>query len=232
METFSILASFSILEGMTGSTHLVTALLIIFSAGVLSGLSPCSIPTITLVIGYVSSKKSEKKSHGFIIALFFVLGISVTLTILGIFAGSIGSFLVKSKIFLYGVAVLLIVVGLWMLKVFDFGNNALMNKVHVKKGSGVIGAFLLGLPFGIAASPCTMPVTLAVLAFAAAKGSMVYGMIFMFVFAMGRSIPILVAGTFTGFIKKADKLSKYENIFEKAGGVILVLIGFYFLFTI
>jgi cytochrome c biogenesis protein CcdA len=113
-----------------------------------------------------------------------------------------------------------------MLKLFNIGKGSLMEKMHVKKQSGILGAFLLGLPFGIAASPCTMPVTIAVLAFAAAKGSMIYGMLFMFIFALGRSIPIIIAGTFTGFLKKAKFLNKYEKVFEIIGDVLLVLIGF------
>jgi cytochrome c-type biogenesis protein len=199
---------------------------VIFLTGFLSGLSPCSLPTVALVVGYVSGKKNEKKSHGFIISLFFTLGIAITLTILGLFAGSLGNLLIKSKVLTYIIAAVLIFIGLWMLKLFNIGKGSLMEKMHVKKQSGVLGAFLLGLPFGIAASPCTMPVTIAVLAFAAAKGSIIYGMLFMFIFAIGRSIPIIIAGTFTGFLKKAKFLNKYEKVFEIIGDVLLVLIGF------
>ena len=66
------------------------------------------------------------------------------------------------------------------------------------RNGSVISAFLLGFPFGLAASPCTTPVTVTVLAFAAAKGSAPAGFLMLFLFAMGRSLPLLAAGTFTG----------------------------------
>ncbi len=205
----------------------------IFITGLLSGLSPCSLPTVTLIVAFVSGKKNNTKLQGFIISLGFILGIASTLTLLGMFAGSVGNLMGRSEIFIYSLSSILIFIGLWMLKVIKWGGGSNpMARMNVKKGSGVFGAFILGLPFGIVASPCTMPVTLAVLGFAAAKGSIIYGMLFMFIFAIGRSLPVLIAGTFTGFLKRATFFIKYEKVFEKVGGVLLLIIGFFLIITV
>jgi len=40
---------------------------------------------------------------------------------------------------------------------------------------GVVGAFLLGLFFGVVSSPCTTPVLVVLLTMVAAKGQVLYG---------------------------------------------------------
>ena len=174
-------------------------------------------------------KKTGTKK-GFIISLVFVLGIAFTLSILGFFAGTVGSLLANIKFINYIIGFILLIMGLWLLKVLDFsGFNGYLNYTP-NKGSGVIGAFLLGIPFGIAASPCTMPITVSILTYSASKGSSLYGMILMFTYATGRSIPLLIVGTFTGLIKNVKKLSKYQEWIEKIGGVILILLAFYYIY--
>ncbi len=216
------------MTGLDLDANLLTTLAIIFSTGFLGGLSPCTLPTIVLVVGYVSGYRENSRMKGFILSLFFVLGIAFTLSILGAFAGAIGKILQNTKLLNYLVAAILGVMGLWMLKIFDFNTGFDMKRLSPKSGSGAIGAFILGIPFGIAASPCTLPITASVLAYSAAKGSAVYGMTLMFTYAIGRSIPILLVGTFTGLLKNVKQLEKYQHKIETIGGIILVLLAFYF----
>ncbi|WP_159431798.1 cytochrome c biogenesis CcdA family protein [Desulforamulus putei] len=79
--------------------------------------------------------------------------------------------------------------------------------------------FLLGIPFAIIASPCTTPITATVLAYAAAKGSMWYGFSLLFTYAMGRSIPLLAAGTCTSVLKNASKFDGFSRVIQKISGV-------------
>lgn len=117
-----------------------------------------------------------------------------------------------------------------MLDLIRFNGSDLMAKMGVRQQSGAAGAFLLGMPFGIAASPCTLPITIAVLIFLAAKGSLILGAVLMFIYAMGRSIPILLAGTCTGFLKGIKKFDKMQVVLEKIGGLAMIAIGVYFIF--
>jgi cytochrome c-type biogenesis protein len=215
-------------------------LAVIFSLGFVSGLSPCGLPTVALVVGYVSKNGASGKSNGFFLSLYFVLGIALVLTILGGLSGYLGGLLSQSKtvfakgsiglkIFLALASVIFILLGLWMLKIINFNGINFMSRMQVEKGSGGWGAFLLGLPFGIAASPCTLPVTIAVLLYLAAKGDAIAGMFFMFVFTIGRSIPILVAGTFTGLLTKIQGFGRWQVALEKVGGSVMVIIGVHFI---
>ena len=80
-----------------GSNLLITVILI-FSTGIVAGLSPCTLPTAAFVAAYVSGKKDFSKKSGFVISLFFILGITTTLTLLGIFSGILGDLLNNTTI--------------------------------------------------------------------------------------------------------------------------------------
>ncbi|WP_190014736.1 cytochrome c biogenesis CcdA family protein [Geosporobacter subterraneus] len=198
----------------------------VFGTGTLSGLSPCTLPTIMLVMGYVGGTEQNTKWRSFQISLSFVLGIAVTLSLLGGIAGTVGGVFLNIGLLNYILAAIVIIMGLWMLDVIDLGMKQ-FSFFTPKKGSGNLGAFLLGLPFGILASPCTTPILGGVLAYAASKGSSLYGFILLFIYAIGRSIPILIVGTFTGLIKNLSVLDRFQKPIKVIGGIILILLGMY-----
>jgi cytochrome c-type biogenesis protein len=214
--------------GLSLDSNLITTLAVIFTTGLLGGLSPCTLPTVVLVVGYVSGYRDSSRKRGFFLSLFFVLGIAFTLSMLGAFAGLIGRILQSTTILNYMIAIILGIMGLWMFGVIDLNMKYQLKGMTPKKGSGLIGAFILGIPFGIAASPCTLPITASVLAYSASKGSAIYGMTLMFTYAIGRSIPLLVVGTFTGLLKNIRGIEKFQGYIEKVGGIILLLLALYF----
>ena len=214
---------------INANTTLIATLAIVFSAGFLSGLSPCTLPAVIFITAYVSGEKISSKKRGFILSLAFILGIAFMLSLLGVFAGLIGKIITNTQILYYIIATILLIMGLWLLKIFKFNPNYSFSKINPKKGSGILGAFLLGIPFGIAASPCTLPITLSVLAYSTIKGSVFFGMLLMFTFAIGRSIPLLAVGTFTGLLKNMKVLVKYQNVLEKISGAVLILLSGYFI---
>jgi cytochrome c-type biogenesis protein len=217
---------------LNGDMSLIATLMVVFSAGLIGGLSPCTLPTAAFVVAYVSGKQDNSKYRSFTLSLFFILGIAFMLSILGVFAGIAGHMLIRANVLNYIIAFILIVMGLWLLKVFDFsGGGSKLDKFNPKKGSGALGAFLIGIPFGISSSPCTLPITASVLAYSATKGSALYGMLLMFTFAIGRSIPLLLVGTFTGLLNNLKTVSKYQELIEKISGAVLILLALYFIWT-
>ncbi|HBX22101.1 MAG TPA: hypothetical protein DEF34_00475 [Desulfotomaculum sp.] len=59
--------------------------------------------------------------------------------------------------------------------------------------------------------------------------SALYGFMLLFIYALGRSLPLLVVGTFTGLVKKVDRLQVWSDISQRISGVILLLLGLWFL---
>ncbi|SJZ89799.1 cytochrome c biogenesis CcdA family protein [Selenihalanaerobacter shriftii] len=199
--------------------------LLIFFGGLGSGLSPCTLPTVALVVGYVGGFSKKNQFYSFGLSLAFVLGLSLTMAVMGVAAGVVGNLLADYKIIDYSVALITILMGTVLLDLVPIELPGIKNIESNYKG--VLGAFLLGVPFAITASPCTAPVTATLLSYAAVKSNPLYGAILMFVYAIGRSIPLLLAGTFTGFLKKVQSFESLNLVIKKISGTILLILGFY-----
>jgi len=206
------------------------SLLAVLAAGLVSGLSPCTLPTVVMVVAYVGGQEHQSRLKGFVLALFFVLGLALTLAAAGAFVSLAGKMFLGSNVVWYIAALIAVLMGANMLGLFTLPGYS-FSPSGIKRSSGVVGAFLLGIPFAIIASPCTTPVTATVLAYAATKGSVVYGFILLFVYAMGRSIPLLAAGTFTSVLKNAAKFARASEIIQRVSGLVLIGLGFYLLYT-
>lgn len=201
------------------------------TAGFFGGLSPCTLPTAVLVVAYVGGFDNRSRRQGFILSLSFVLGLSLTLGTVGAAVSAIGGLFTGSNIIWYGAALISVLMGANLLGLFQLPSSG-FNLARVKQGSGVVGAFLLGIPFAFIASPCTAPVTAALLGYVAAKGSVWYGFILLFIYAVGRSIPLLAAGTFTSVLKNASRFAGLSQQVQRISGVALILLGFYLLYSV
>ena len=205
---------------------------LVFFGGIVTSIGPCNMAMVPLIIGYVGGTQDLPRKTAFRISLLFALGLAVTFMSLGVIAALVGGLLGGgTRLWYYLVAVVCFVIGLQMLGVLNipvptwFGG--LREKIKVK---GLMGAFLLGLISGLVASQCATPVLAAILTYVMAqKANLIYGAALLFIYALGRGVPIVLAGTFTGFLKNMRSMGKWTGYAEKAGGVIILLVGFYFL---
>jgi cytochrome c-type biogenesis protein len=79
--------------------------------------------------------------------------------------------------------------------------------------------------------PFCTPSLLTILTIAAATGHVWYSALLMVLFSLGRGLPLLVAGVSVGYLRKTELLYGYIPAFEKASGVILIIIGIYYLYS-
>lgn len=206
--------------------------LLVFLGGIVTSIGPCNVAMVPLIIGYVGGSHDLSRSRSFSISLFFTIGLAVTFMLLGVIASLVGGLLGgNTRIWYYLVAVVCFVIGLQMLGILNltlpswFGG--MREKIQLK---GLPGAFLLGLVSGLVASQCATPVLGAILAYVMAqKASLIYGAVLLFIYALGRGVPIILAGTFAGALKGFRTLSRWSEVMEKASGLIILLVGFYFL---
>jgi cytochrome c biogenesis protein CcdA len=204
----------------------------VFLGGVMTASNPCVLAMVPLMIGLVAGKQgtaSLKKT--FFFSLFFVLGLAVTFTGLGLISALMGRMFGNiGRFWKYAVAAVCLVMGAQLLGAFKF--NFSIPKSFEKIREGGLGAFLLGLLFGVVSTPCAVPVLAVLLAFVANKGNVVYGGFLLFIYALGHSLLILIAGTSMGAAKRlieSKGLNKASRILQKAAGIIIILIGIYFL---
>ena len=208
------------------------AIVAVFFGGVMTATNPCVLAMIPLMIGLVAGKKgtaSLKKT--FFFSLFFVLGLAVTFTALGLISALLGRMFGNiGRFWKYAVACVCLVMGAYLLGAFKF--NFAMPKSFGKIREGGLGAFLLGLLFGVVSTPCAVPVLAVLLAFVADKGNVVYGGFLLFIYALGHSVLVLIAGTSMGAAKRlieSKGLMKANRIAQKIAGAIILLVGVYFL---
>ncbi|MFH1387667.1 MAG: cytochrome c biogenesis CcdA family protein [bacterium] len=202
------------------------AYLAVFAAGVLSSFTPCTLSLFPLVIGYVGGVADGRTNNSFIVSLSFSAGIAVTFTVLGALAALTGTLLGNvGGFWRYVLAVAAFVMGLQVLGVIKLPMSFSTGRVAQK---GIFGAFLMGLLFGLAASPCATPILAVVLAYVAAARHLVYGISLLFVYAIGFCLPVFLIGFSTGALKRLQNVSQFVH---QLSGWLLILLGFYFLFS-
>ncbi|MDD4874443.1 MAG: cytochrome c biogenesis protein CcdA [Dehalococcoidales bacterium] len=204
-----------------------------FLGGIISSASPCVLAMIPLVIGYVGgySEGSQKKAIQY--SLMFTLGLTVTFTLLGIVAGSLGRLFGDIGIFWYYILPpIAILLGLYLLFSDKLNISIGLSQRFLPKRKALWGAFLMGLFFGILASPCATPVLAVILTFAAAKQDIVYSGGLLLAYALGHWVLVLGAGISAGFAQKvltSKGISNFSTYSKKVGGVILIGVGIYLL---
>ncbi|MEX1074023.1 MAG: cytochrome c biogenesis protein CcdA, partial [Burkholderiales bacterium] len=92
------------------------------------------------------------------------------------------------------------------------------------------GAFALGLPFGFSTCPACTPMTLPILAAAAATGSLWLGAALMFAFGLARGAPLLVAAVATDLAKLVPRVAPLLPRIERVGAVLVLLAAAYFFY--
>jgi len=211
---------------------IVWAFLLVFAGGVLTSIGPCNMSMAPIVIAFVGGTKQPSRSRGFILSLFFTLGSSLTFAILGVLASLVGGVFGPARSILYYiVAAVCILIALNMFGVFKLTLPVADVSAIGRLRGGVLGAFLLGLTVGLAGSQCGTPVLVAILSVVMAKGLIAYGAGLLFAYGLGRGVPIVLAGTFTGILKAMPRLAKVQRGAEVAAGIILLAVAFYFIWA-
>jgi len=205
--------------------------LIVFLGGVVTSLGPCNLATIPLIVGFVGGSHDLSRKRAFTLSFTFALGLAITFMLLGIIAALVGAWIGSgSRWWYYLVAGICFVIGLQMLGVLNLDLPILFGGLRERIGlKGTPGALALGLVSGLVASQCATPVLAAVLTYVMAEGAVAYGATLLFVYALGRGVPVVLAGTFTGALKSMQTLGRWSPVIEKASGVIVLAVGLYFL---
>jgi cytochrome c-type biogenesis protein len=205
--------------------------LLVFLGGVITSLGPCNVATIPLIVGCVGGSHDLSRRRSFTLSLAFAIGLATTFMALGVVAALIGGLIgAATRWWYYLVAAVCFVIGLQMLGVLTLNMpmwfGGMRERIAFK---GVPGALVLGLVSGLVASQCATPVLAAILTYVMAEGAIVYGATLLFIYAMGRGVPVVLAGTFTGALKQMQSLGRWTKTMERASGVIIIAVGFYFL---
>ena len=208
--------------------------LAVFLSGILISFTPCVYPLIPVTIAYIGAHTTSRK-RGFMLSLFYVLGIAVMYSALGIAAALTGSLFgeIASKAYAsFIIGAVCIILGMASAGIIKLRLPGFLtsSKFDVKKTTpNLFISFLIGLSSGLVIGPCTAPALGVVLTFVAAKQDLFFGASLMFVFALGMGLLLVLAGTFGGLLTTLPKAGAWMNRVQKFFGILLLIAGLFFI---
>ncbi len=204
-----------------------------FVLGFVGALAPCQF-TGNLGAVTLYGNRSLQKAIPWKEVLFFILGKVVVFSGLGLVVWLLGIEFQQSLTSYFPmvrkiIGPLLIFIGLFMIGMFKMKWTLILGKVperFLRKGN--LGAFLMGASFSLGFCP-TMFILFFVTLMPMVLSSS-YGVVLPSIFAIGTSLPLLLAVLFIWYFdlggkmikKKARKLGSY---IQRAAGMVMILLG-------
>ena len=206
-----------------------------FLGGVISSLSPCGIGMLPVVVSYIGASPEQKVSKSAIQIVFFILGLAVTLTAIGVIAALTGQVFGAGNrsYFVLILTSLILIFGLNLVGLIDINFPVLVKKFpKSEKHNAITYPFILGLVFAFATTPCSTPILAGIMATASLSANITYAALMLFMFSIGQGMIILVAGLFTSVLKNLSSFARYADILTKLSGVILILFALFLYYKV
>ncbi|MDP7126861.1 MAG: cytochrome c biogenesis protein CcdA [Candidatus Marinimicrobia bacterium] len=218
--------------GWIQSKGMFITFILVFFGGLALNLTPCVYPLIPITVSYFANQSTGKISKSFVLALFYVLGMALTYSVLGVVAASTGSMLgsaLQNPLVLIFISLVLVALSLSMFGLYEIRVPQSLTSVGGKSRQGIFGALFMGLTVGIIAAPCIGPFVLSLLIFVGEQGNPFLGFWLFFTLALGLGVPFLILGTFSGMISGMPRSGVWMVWVRKLFGVILIGMAVYFL---
>ncbi|MFD2681856.1 cytochrome c biogenesis CcdA family protein [Bacillus seohaeanensis] len=224
---------------MSGATDITIWLAL--GAGILSFLSPCTLPIFPAYLSYITgmtvkeiqgSQEIKVRSKLLIHAGLFLIGVSMIFIGLGVGVSILGQWVQnllsgRSGLFLQRIAgIFIIIMGLFVAGWIQWKGLMKEKRFHFnRKPIGYLGTIFVGMGFAAGWTPCIGPIFASILVIAGSNPTQ--GAIYTIMYVIGFAIPFLIL---TFFIGSTRWLVRYSQKIMKFGGGIMVIMGF-LLFT-
>lgn len=185
------------------------------------------LPTVTTQEEVETQARAHHYPTVLLGSVLFVLGFSAVFVAIGAFVGGVGGFFLEheagiTKILgLFTIALGILFIGrlpwLWTQREF---------RIHKRTTLGIVGAFPLGVLFGLGWTPCIGPTLAAVESLAFTQGTVARGALLSLVYCLGLGIPFVIAGlAFRRALGAFGWVRKHYAWVMGLGGGMLVLLG-------
>jgi thiol:disulfide interchange protein DsbD len=216
-------------DRMTGTGFWLT-LLGFFLGGLALSFSPCIYPLIPITVSYFSQGRQKFSVYTLINVLFYILGLAITNSLLGVWAAlsgrMVGSFLQSPWVILFLVC-MFIALALSSFGLWEFRIPAGLTRLVSMSFGGYFGTFFMGLTLGIIAAPCLGPFLIGLLTYVAQKGDPYLGFISFFVLSIGLGLPLALLALFSGALSRLPSSGDWMLWVRKLMGWVLVFMAAY-----
>ncbi|OPL08072.1 MAG: hypothetical protein AVO33_02215 [delta proteobacterium ML8_F1] len=203
----------------------------IFTAGVLTFLSPCILPLMPLYLSYITGNipsESLSTRKNLMISIGFVLGLMLVFSLFGLTATTLGRFLnLKSTLFRQVSGGLIVLFGIHHMGILRFNFLSRERTLHFKATeNSFLNAFLLGVVFSFGWTPCVGPILGTILLLMANSLTLFSGVAYMVVFSLGFSLPFVITTLFLGRLFQEINLSEgFYRTLQLVTGLVIILMG-------
>ena len=224
------------LADMLKQDSLLLTLIAFFAGGLLLSFTPCVFPMYPILTGIIVGQgKSLTTKKAFTLSFFYVQGMAVTYTLLGIvvaLAGAQFQAIFQHPFILIALSILFIFLALSMFGVFNLAlpanwQNKLNSISNNQKGGSITGVIMMGVISGLVASPCTTAPLTGALLYISQTGDVVLGASALYALSLGMGLPLLVLGSSGG--KLLPKAGAWMNVIKNIFGLLLLAVPIFLL---
>lgn len=177
---------------LTGGGNVLVLALPAFLAGVLSFLSPCTLPILP---AYFAFTFQAGKGNVTMMSLAFFLGLATTMTLLGASATALSALIFDNRDTLtFWGGVVIIIFGLMGM----LGKGFAGPQIQERPAATLAGSYLYGATFALGWTACVGPILGALLTLLATTSgvAIVQGAVLAFIYALGLGTPLILLAVF------------------------------------
>jgi cytochrome c-type biogenesis protein len=210
------------------------SMILAFSAGLLSFLSPCVLPMIPAYISYLTGAtiKELKEERPKLLILYkaigFILGFSIIFILMGASVTTLGKLLIIYKDLLRKIGgVLIIIFGIHTMGVIKLRILYREKRfLGYKKINGSVSSVLLGMAFAAGWTPCIGPILSSILIYATSTESIGKGILLLGMYSLGMAVPFLFTAIAIGNTRSyLNRINKYFPMISVVSGTLLIVMG-------
>ena len=200
-----------------------------FGIGLLLSFTPCVFPMFPILSGIIVNRGQHiTKTHGFILALAYVMGMSLTYSAAGVAAGLSGAMLsavLQNAWVLGGFALVFVTLAFSMFGFYELQlPSSLQSKLSEEaghlKGGHLTSVFGMGALSALIVGPCVAAPLAGALLYISQTRDVVLGASALFTMALGMGVPLLLLGASAGAL--LPKAGPWMESVKRFFGVLLL----------
>jgi cytochrome c-type biogenesis protein len=211
--------------------------LVAFSAGLFSFLSPCVLPLFPSYLSFITGMSVDRlaadagagaRTRVLLHSIAFIAGFTAVFVSLGASFSAAGQLLLdyRDGIRIAG-GLLIVVFGLYVTGVLRMGILGRTQQIHIQsKPAGLVGSFAVGLTFAIGWTPCVGPILGSILTLASNDKTVQQGIALLLAYSAGLGVPFLLSAVaLGGFLRFFKRYKPFIPAVERVAGLLLVAVG-------